>query len=151
LTQKSSSRLAFLVAALLVCIPESSSAQLLGKRTHAGCISVTGKAAQVTAQGRLELKSFPGPPNYESVAAGDVEERVFILRLPHSVCIDDGDFANPENKFRIVHISSTQDPLMKMLRSSVGRRVIVSGEGFAAFDGHHHAPLVILADRIAVR
>jgi hypothetical protein len=106
----------------------------------------------VTAEGWLSLKSFPGRPNYESVSAGDELERVFILRLPRSVCIDDGgDFAEAKNRFSTVHISSTKRTLMKMLRKSVGRRVIVSGEGFAAFDGHHHAPLVILADSIAVR
>ena len=127
------------------------SAQVTGPQTSAGCISVAPPEARVTVSGSLTLQHFPGPPNYESIAEGDAEERTFIVELPRASCIDDGgDFADPSQQFMTVHVSATQEELMAVLRASVGRHVTVSGEGFASHTGRHHAPLVILADRVSV-
>lgn len=139
------------LAALLLALPQAAVAQLTGRQTSAGCISVVGTGSRVTASGRLTLQLFAGPPNYESIAAGDAEQRVFILELPAGVCIDDGgDCADPFERLVTVQVSAAEDALLTVLRASVGRRVTVSGEGFASFTGHHHAPLVVLADRVTV-
>lgn len=125
--------------------------QAVGPQTSAGCISVANFRGSITVSGRLTMQLFPGPPNYESIAAGDAEERTFIIELPRAVCIDDGgEFADPSEQFVTVHVSSTQEALLTVLGASVGRHVTVSGEGFASHTGHHHAPLVVLADRITV-
>ena len=47
-------------------------------------------------------------------------------------------------------LRATRAALMAALRSAVGRHVRVTGHGFAAQTGHHHAPLVVLADRVTV-
>ena len=142
-------RIAF--ALLLLLAPGGAAAQIEGRPTPGGCISVAGVHARVAASGRPKLRSFPGPPNYESVAGGDSEERVFILELPGPVCIDDGgDFADPSERFRTVHVAGDDEQARAALRGAIGRRVTVSGDGFASFTGHHHAPLVILADRVVV-
>ena len=139
------------MAAVLLALPQAAGGQLTGPQTSVGCISVAGEEARVAATGQLTLQLFAGPPNYESVAAGDAEERTFILELPRAACIDDGgDFADPSERFGTVHVSAADETLLAVLRASIGRQATVSGEGFAAHTGHHHAPLVILADRIAV-
>lgn len=139
------------LVALLLAQPLPAVAQVVGPQTSAGCVSVTNPRARVSVSGRLTLQLFPGPPNYESVAAGDTEERTFIIELPRAACIDDGgDFADTSEQFVTVRVSATPDALLAVLRASVGRHVTVSGEGFASHTGHHHAPLVVLVDRISV-
>lgn len=140
---------------LMLVSPAHGVAQVTGPQTPAGCIrAVFGERdpqAMLTVSGRLTLQLFPGPPNYESIAAGDVEERTFIVELPQAICIDDnGEFADSSERFVTVQISSSQEALMGVLRASVGRQVTVSGEGFASHTGHHHAPLVVLVDRVSV-
>jgi len=133
----------FVPAAFLLALPQPGAAQLAGNKSSAGCINVSDFHAKVVAEGRLTIGIFSDPYG---------TERAYILELPESVCIDDGgDFADPGEKFRKVHISATSDAVLKNLRDSVGRKVSVSGEGFAAHTRHHHAPLVVLADKIIVR
>ena len=139
-----------LLAVLVAVLPQPALAQLTGELTADGCVDVA--RAPVIAEGRLTLRSFPGPPNYESIAAGDAEERAFILELPASACIDDGgDFADPGERFVTVHVVALRSDLAGRLRSSVGSEVAVSGEGFAAHTGHHHAPLVLMVEEVAAR
>ena len=129
-----------------------ASAQVTGPRTDNGCVSVAHADSRVTAEGRLTLQLFPGPPNYESIATGDAQERALILELPAETCIDDGDdFAEPTERFVTVHVSARDGALLTVLQAAVGRSVVVTGEGFASHTGHHHAPLVILADRVTIR
>src|SRR5688572_9116088 len=126
---------------LLLLAPWPATAQLSGRQTAAGCVSVEGDA-RVSAEGRLTLQLFPGRPNYESIAAGDEEERTFILELPRAACIDDaGEAADPGEWFVTVHVAvaTTSPGLRDVLRASVGRHVFVSGRGFASHTGHHHA------------
>ena len=139
------------LTSLLLALPQAAGAQLGGRRTAAGCVSVADPHARVSVSGRLILRRFAGPPNYESVAAGDAEERTFIVELPRAACIDDGgDFADPAHRFAIVQVSATRAGLMAALRSAIGRRVRVTGHGIAEQTGHHHAPLVLFADRLTV-
>jgi len=132
-----------IVAACLLPLACPTSGQITGSKTSLGCINVADVRARVVAVGRLTNGTFSGP--YRT-------ERAFILELPHAICIDDGgDFADPAERFSKVHVSATSDALLKVLSVSVGRVVSVSGEGFASHTGHHHAPLVVLADKITVR
>jgi|GEM_PF-6799494 len=41
-------------------------------------------------KGTLYSQTFPGTPNYESVADGDMAETYFLLKLPHPKCVADG-------------------------------------------------------------
>lgn len=128
-----------------------ATAQVVGPKTPEGCVRVDDAQSKVTVSGRLTLQLFPGPPNFESIAAGDAEERTFIVELPSAACIDDGgDFAEPTEKFVTVQVSGAQDALSEVLKAAVGRQVVVEGEGFASHTGHHHAPLVVIADRVGV-
>lgn len=132
-------------------IQPTAVAQVTGPKTPGGCISVTDARSRISVSGRLTLQLFPGAPNFESIAAGDAEERTFIVELPVAACIDDGgEFADPAERFVTVQVSGGQDRLSAVLKAAVGGKVIVEGEGFASHTGHHHAPLVVLADRVSV-
>lgn len=114
------------------------------------CIMLDG-TTPVTVSGRLTVQLFAGPPNYESVAAGDTEERAYILELSERICVDDKEgFADPTVTIDRAHISADQR-LIPTLASAIGHSVTVSGEGFGAHTGHHRAPLVIIADENSVR
>ena len=140
------------LAIFLLAQGEQAFPKLTAQHAPSGCISLVGAAPTVTAEGRLAVRSFAGPPNYQSVASGDAEERAFILELSRSACIDDGgNFADPSERLATVHVSATDSALLAVLRASVGREVIITGEGFASHSGHHHAPLVIIACSITVR
>ena len=45
--------------------------------------------ATVTLSGVLERQTSPGPPNYDSIAAGDAPETYFVLRLEQPVCLSE--------------------------------------------------------------
>jgi hypothetical protein len=140
-----------MLLALLLASPQPAGAQVTGSQAANGCINIADDHSRVTASGRLTLQLFAGPPNYESIAGGDAEERTYILELPGATCIvDGGDFGDPSVRFVTVHVSTAEDALLGVLAAAVGRRVTVSGEGFGSRTGHHHAPLVILADRVVV-
>ena len=38
--------------------------------------------------GTLQQQTFAGPPNYESIAAGDKAERYFLLKLSAPICVN---------------------------------------------------------------
>jgi hypothetical protein len=124
-------------------LSQAGAAQVVGKRTSEGCLSLADVNTKVTATGRLSVGTFTD--DYGT-------ERAFILKLPRAICIDDGgEFANPSERFSELHVSAVNGKLLRGLRRSVGKRITVSGEGFAAHTRHHHRPLVMLADRITVR
>jgi len=50
-----------------------------------------------------------------------------------------------------VRVGARDADLLRVLDAAAGRNVTVTGEGFASHTGHHHAPIVILADCITVR
>lgn len=115
------------------------------------CLNLVGKQAKATLSGALTVQLFAGPPNYESIAKGDAEQQAFILELPTRLCANDGLFIKPSTRFDRVHVSSSVPALIKVLTASVGRTVTVRGEAFGSHTGHHHAPLVLLAEEVSVR
>jgi len=114
------------------------------------CVNATRPDALVTVAGRLTLQSFPGPPNYESVAQGDVEEQVFIMDLPRRICLEDGEFADGSERFDRVQIDAMEPALRRALEHAVGKNVTVAGRAVGAHTGHHHAPMVLFAGSVVV-
>ena len=106
------------------------------------------KDSRVTVSGRLTTQLFAGPPNFESIAQGDAEERAFILELPSRLCANDGDFIEPTESFDRVHLNGAEAAISAVLNSVVGRNVTVRGEAFGSHTGHHHAPLVMLVEEV---
>jgi len=114
------------------------------------CLDLSKAHSQVRVSGVLTVQLFPGPPNYESIARGDAEERAFILELPQRMCANDGEFIGPGTMFDRVHVSTSDEAMLGVFKASVGRTVTLRGEAFGAHAGHHHAPLVLMADQVTV-
>jgi hypothetical protein len=96
----------------------------------------------VTLQGTLERRTFPGPPNYESIHGGDQPETGFYLELPRPICTLASGGSEARENVRTVQLvldSAGYD----RLRPSIGRRTTVRGVLFSSLTGHHHAPLLL--------
>jgi hypothetical protein len=109
----------------------------------AACLEF-GLAVQLN--GNLIRQTFPGPPNYESVAKGDTPEVAWILHLDKPVCVkarpgDDIDVA-------ISHLQDLQlvladDGYYRQAKKFLTRKVMVTGVLFGAHTGHHHTPVLM--------
>ena len=142
--------LSFAIVLVLAVQSASTGAQLTGSKTAADCILVRGASTTVTAEGRLTLRHLPGPPNFESLRDGDEDRLTLILVLPKTVCIDDGgDFADPKERFKAVHVWSLDPAIHRKLKQSVGRIVRVTGDGYARNNALHYAPLVLEAKTVS--
>jgi hypothetical protein len=121
-------RLALALAApcLLAASPEAA------KPEQSLCLDLNKSHAVAEVSGVLTLQLFAGPPNYESVAKGDVEEKALILELPRLTCADDGEYDSSSVTFDRVHVSSSVPALLDVLNAAIGRQVTVRGEAFGA-------------------
>jgi hypothetical protein len=105
----------------------------------------------LTVEGELLRRTFPGPPNYESVASGDSPETVWILLLDRSMC-----FRAPGTEPATVEVQ--QDVLLLQLilpsppaasqRLRERQRVSIRALPFFAETGHHHTPVMLQVLRL---
>lgn len=117
-----------------------------GPAAAAPCFRYTER---LTLSGKLVVKTYPGIPNYESVAQGDAPETVLVLLLPKPICMeakkaDTSVLDEAVSGVRAVQLAATR----KELGVTPGRAVRVSGNVFAAHTGHHHTPLVMSEVRV---
>ncbi|HEX8214809.1 MAG TPA: DUF4431 domain-containing protein [Allosphingosinicella sp.] len=115
------------------------------------CLDLAGADSWVTVSGVLTSRSFAGPPNYESIAKGDREERALILKLPVPSCATDREFIEAGTTFDQVHLSASEAAILNALNLAVGRSVTVRGRAFGAHTGHHRAPLVLIVEEVRVQ
>jgi Domain of unknown function (DUF4431) len=108
------------------------------------CLSF--EPAVESINGRLVRKTFAGPPNYESVKAGDQAETGWYVALAQPVCFTGtpGDEANGKDvaEVKLVQLVLTQDEY-KTHAALVGKNVKVTGTFFAWQTGHHHTPVLL--------
>ncbi len=124
-----------------VAMPSPSSPH----RTGPACLRY--EPDTVAIAGSLTRKTFPGRPNYESVKEGDEPETGFYLEVPGPVCtIASPDSANDNNgslhDVRLIQLVLDSAGHAR-LKPRLGRQVTLRGTLFAAFTGHHHAPLLL--------
>lgn len=97
----------------------------------------------VTLQGKLEIREYPGPPNYESTAKGDRAEWAAMLELASPVCANGvaGDPLQPaEQDIRQIHLV----PMHEAIPASFdGKQVTVTGTLFHSFTAHHRSRLLL--------
>ncbi len=103
--------------------------------------------AEVRLTGKIRIRTFPGPPNYESVKKGDTPEVTWVLHLARPVCVRRGQ----DNEFDVAERNVTDVQLVlepgqytqwrKLARGRVP--VAVTGTLFHSHTGHHHTPILI--------
>jgi hypothetical protein len=100
----------------------------------------------VMLTGRLERRTYPGRPNYESIERGDEPETGFYLNLSRQICTV-GDRSSRDGYPQLQRVTLVQLVLneagYKKLRPLLGRTVRLQGTLFASHTGHHHAPLLL--------
>ena len=100
--------------------------------------------AIVTLIGVLQARTYPGPPNFVSIEAGDEPETGYYIELKPPICT-----ITKEESWMLGHerISEVQLVVTKMqydqLGENLGGVVSIKGALFEAFNGHHHTPVLI--------
>ncbi len=113
------------------------------------CLSYDTDSVRLT--GTISKKTFPGPPNYESIRKGDKPETYWVLHLPSPVCTKaraDNDAESGVTDLQLI-LTRKQYALYKKF---VGRRerVTVRGKLSHAITGHHHTPVLMEVINITV-
>lgn len=139
------------IALLPICLAAAIPVSAQNPDGATACLDLAAQD-RVTLTGRLTMRRYAGPPTFAPVPPGGEGVPAYILQLPQPICIsDDEGFADPARMFDTAHIAMADDALLPVLAASVGLEVTVAGAGFGEHTGHHHAPLVVLADEITVR
>jgi hypothetical protein len=137
--------LKFLVSALLY-----SGSLCPGQNApSAACLSY--EPAVVNVAGTLTRKTFPGPPNYESVRNGDIAEVYWFVELRSPVCVledkADPDLNPSQDQVREVQLV-LESAMYRTYNGLIGRQVTAQGTLFGAHTGHHHTPVLLTVKSI---
>jgi hypothetical protein len=116
------------------------------KGNNTGCLE--GEPAIEKITGLTYKKTFPGPPNYESIKQGDMPETRTILKLDNPICIIMPDMSDITDKsvmrdIKEVSLFFPENDVYKKYKRLKHKRVLVTGEIWAAYTGHHHTPILI--------
>jgi hypothetical protein len=111
----------------------------------------------VSLTGTISKKTFPGPPNYESIKNGDKPETYWILHLAKPICTTasaDNDAESNVTDLQLI-LPAKNDARFKKdyarFRKLVGRSMdlVVLGRLTHAITGHHHTPVMMEVKAIA--
>ena len=99
----------------------------------------------------IKNQTFPGPPNYKSVAKGDEPEDYWILTLDEPIDVaEDLAYPVPDENRPQLNVTDLQLNLDVYLNSNyaayqkfVGKKVEVTGELSQGFTVHHKTPVMI--------
>jgi hypothetical protein len=96
----------------------------------------------VSLTGKLERRTYPGRPNYETVKAGDEPETHFYLVLAKPVCSVASEESDAQKDVKLIQLVLDSVGYAS-LRPRLGENVTLRGTVFGAHTGHHHAPLLL--------
>jgi len=100
---------------------------------------------QVVLRGVIQRVTFPGPPNYESIANGDARETSWLLKLDHAACVE----ATENDAIDVAYSGIRRVQLVlegdeyEQQKNLVGRRVEAVGTLFGQHTGHHHTEVLL--------
>jgi len=127
-------------------LPVAGALVVLSASVCAQCLKYEPQT--VTLSGTLVRQSFPGPPNYESIAKGDRRERVWILILRKPICVEVADHFDVHEEGQ-TQVQLVLEPRQYTnFRKFVGKKVTATGTLFHSFNGHHRKPLLLTTREI---
>lgn len=104
-------------------------------------------------RGVIKILKFPGPPNYTSIKDGDRDETgpYVVLDSPIDVKSNTNIQANDttEKNVQLVQVVVKHDSDWNKIKE--GDSVEISGTLFHALTGHHHARILIMAEKITIK
>jgi hypothetical protein len=110
---------------------------------------LTYESNSVSLQGRMRTHTFPGRPNYESIAKGDEAERVWLLHLTKPICVvASADWEKEAYVSEVQLVFSEGQNQYDRYRSLLGGRIIATGTLFRAHTGHHHTKVLLTVTEI---
>ena len=131
--------------AMTVAMLLAATRSIVGQsKPQTGCLSY--EPAVVTVSGTLSRKTFPGPPNYESIRNGDKRETSWFLDLSVAVCINEDRLEPDLNQAQdgVRRIQLVLDRYQyQQYKKLMGRKVIAKGTLFQEITAHHHVPLLL--------
>lgn len=111
----------------------------------------------VELRGTLEIQTFPGPPNYESIKDGDKTETSWYLRLPNTIDVlptDPKSLNNSEVERNVkilqLAIGFNNSVWRKLDFISKGTSASVRGTLYHRSNGHHHSRVLLSVDQLRV-
>ena len=116
-----------------------------GRRKGSNCLAYEPVTVELT--GTILRKTFPGPPNYESVARGDAPEVHWLLELSSPICMT-ADAADPDiyparRNVREIQLAFPDAKTYERQKNLVGKSVTAKGTLFGSHTGHHHTAVVL--------
>lgn len=122
-------------------------------KVFAANVAVKYEPTVVELSGILELRTYPGPPNYESVKLGDESERCYYFKLIDPIDVfpvpGEKSLINDviEKNIKVVQISLRNDSLFgRFKKSGLGKKLKLKGTLFHRHTGHHHAEIIMSVD-----
>ena len=103
----------------------------------------------VVLKGTIRRHTFAGPPNYESIAKGDLAETVWLLHLTQPICVSassDWEKETGVSKLQLVFANSSQYD-----KALLNRKVDVTGTLYHQHTGHHHTKVLITVGSIKIQ
>lgn len=123
--------------------------QLYSPTSFAKNVQLKYDPSTVALTGTIEMQTFSGLPNYESIASGDKAEKNFYLRLDHSIDVigdknNPGNNAETEKNVRIVQLAIGDDEAWEqVVKAGAGAHVSLKGHLYHRFNGHHHSRVLM--------
>lgn len=105
-----------------------------------------------TLTGKVWRETFPGPPNYESIEAGDRPETYWILTTEEAFCgealsFESGDTYRIPGELTRFQLVLDRDQYADN-QSLVFDNATVTGSLFTGHTGHHHTSMLIDVESI---
>jgi hypothetical protein len=133
-------------------VPSSAKEQKLAPSEETkGCFKY--EPEEVLLRGVVEVATFPGAPNYTSIAHGDARETYWLLRLDRPVCVEgselEGQAQSDVRRLQLVfHEGSSA---YNKYRHLLGRGIEARGTLFGAQTGHHHTEVLLTVTGLSPR
>jgi len=116
-----------------------------------GCLSYEPVGVKLT--GIIISKTYPGPPEYESIRKGDEPETYWLLALPRPACVDQPDPTDDVNVaqrgIRRIQLVFHDEKDYRTYQPLLGRRVIATGTLYGAITIHHKTPVLLQVHTLA--
>lgn len=119
-------------------------------QSSSGCLSYEPTVVRIT--GAIIERTFPGPPNYESIKDGDEPETYWLLVLRRPVCVNEGnpgEFNEAKKGIRRIQLAFNSEYAYKKYRRLLGRRAVATGTLYLGFTGHHKTPVLLRVNTLA--
>lgn len=115
------------------------------------CVSY--RPAVVKLTGTIISKTYPGPPEYESIHHGDEPETYWLLSLRKPICVNEQKvekYPDPAQKnVRRIQLVFSSARAYKTYRQLLWKRVVATGTLYGSFTIHHKTRVLLDVESLA--